>query len=156
MSTLFVWRIIRTISTTWISSCRGLRQTESSPDKPCDKATSNICTAQVLLAVMAGAYGVYHGPEGLMDIAESIHLRTATLNAALKGMNLEQSNVFFFGASNARFHPRSDGILGRAGSPGRQRRSWRMGFRSRRVSRHRHSLLSSAQWPMRSSRPCNM
>ena len=61
-----------------------------------DKATSNICTAQVLLAVMAGAYGVYHGPEGLMDIAESIHLRTATLNAALKGMNLEQSNEFFF------------------------------------------------------------
>ena len=45
---------------------------------------------------MAGAYGVYHGPEGLMDIAEAIHLKTATLNAAVKGMGLTQSNTHFF------------------------------------------------------------
>ena len=48
-----------------------------------DKATSNICTAQVLLAVMASMYAVYHGPEGLKEIAERIHRMTATLGAVL-------------------------------------------------------------------------
>ncbi|MFM6912350.1 MAG: glycine dehydrogenase (aminomethyl-transferring), partial [Dolichospermum sp.] len=46
-----------------------------------DKATSNICTAQVLLAVMASMYAVYHGPNGLRGIAETIHKLTATLAA---------------------------------------------------------------------------
>ncbi len=44
-----------------------------------DKATSNICTAQVLLAVMASMYAVYHGPEGLREIAERVHRLTAHL-----------------------------------------------------------------------------
>ena len=48
-----------------------------------DKATSNICTAQVLLAVMAGMYGAYHGPQGLRQIATRVHRLTATLASGL-------------------------------------------------------------------------
>jgi glycine dehydrogenase len=48
-----------------------------------EKATSNICTAQVLLAVIAGMYAVYHGPEGLTAIARRVHSRAVTLSAAL-------------------------------------------------------------------------
>ena len=50
-----------------------------------EKATSNICTAQVLLAVMAGMYAVYHGPEGLRTIAQRTHRYAALLAAALGG-----------------------------------------------------------------------
>lgn len=49
-----------------------------------EKATSNICTAQVLLAVMAGMYAVYHGPEGLKRIATRVHAHTCTLRAGLE------------------------------------------------------------------------
>ena len=49
-----------------------------------EKATSNICTAQVLLAVMAGMYAVYHGPEGLKQIAERVHSLTCGLRAGLE------------------------------------------------------------------------
>ena len=51
-----------------------------------EKATSNICTAQVLLAVMAGMYAVYHGPQGLRRIAERIHGLTLVLAEGLRGM----------------------------------------------------------------------
>jgi len=61
-----------------------------------EKATSNICTAQVLLAVMAGMYGVYHGPKGLTYIANNIQNLTATLNKGLKQLNLKQLNTTFF------------------------------------------------------------
>lgn len=50
-----------------------------------DKATSNICTAQVLLAVMASMYAIWHGPEGLRAMAEKIHRFTHDLASALKG-----------------------------------------------------------------------
>ena len=49
-----------------------------------EKATSNICTAQVLLAVMAGMYAVYHGPDGLKQIAERVHTHTCKLRAGLE------------------------------------------------------------------------
>lgn len=52
-----------------------------------DKATSNICTAQVLLAVIASMYAVYHGPTGLKNIAQRIHQLTAVLAAGLKRLN---------------------------------------------------------------------
>ncbi|HJN53793.1 MAG TPA: aminomethyl-transferring glycine dehydrogenase, partial [Flavobacteriaceae bacterium] len=61
-----------------------------------DKATSNICTAQVLLAVMAGMYAVYHGPEGLKEIANKIHLSTVTLSKKLKSLGFNQLNTSFF------------------------------------------------------------
>ncbi|TVZ22222.1 glycine dehydrogenase [Dokdonia sp. Hel_I_63] len=61
-----------------------------------DKATSNICTAQVLLAVMAGMYGVYHGPEGLKNIANKVHNTTATVADALEQLGLYQTNESYF------------------------------------------------------------
>ncbi|MDF2387727.1 aminomethyl-transferring glycine dehydrogenase [Nostoc ellipsosporum NOK] len=61
-----------------------------------EKATSNICTAQVLLAVMASMYAVYHGPAGLKQIAFDIHQLTLTLAAGLKrlGYKISSENVF--------------------------------------------------------------
>ena len=61
-----------------------------------DKATSNICTAQVLLAVMAGMYAVYHGPEGLKYIARKVHNGAATLANALEKLGFEQINETYF------------------------------------------------------------
>ncbi len=61
-----------------------------------DKATSNICTAQVLLAVMAGMYGVYHGPEGLQDIAHRIHSKASGIADAMKAMGLTVKHEEFF------------------------------------------------------------
>ncbi len=61
-----------------------------------DKATSNICTAQVLLAVMAGMYAVYHGPKGLSFIANKIHNKATTLANALERLGYKQANTAFF------------------------------------------------------------
>ncbi len=61
-----------------------------------DKATSNICTAQVLLAVMAGMYAVYHGPGGLRNIARGVHERTRRLKEALEGIGLKCPTPEFF------------------------------------------------------------
>jgi glycine dehydrogenase len=61
-----------------------------------ERATSNICTAQVLLAVMAGMYAVYHGPKGLRYIASNIQNLTATLNKGLLKSGINQSNTTFF------------------------------------------------------------
>lgn len=61
-----------------------------------EKATSNICTAQVLLSVMAGMYAVYHGPKGLRDIAERIHFKTSALHAAFTKMGISVVNATYF------------------------------------------------------------
>ncbi|WP_433493214.1 aminomethyl-transferring glycine dehydrogenase [Micromonospora sp. CA-248089] len=61
-----------------------------------EKATSNICTAQVLLAVMAGMYAVYHGPDGLRAIARRTHEAAARLAAGLRAGGVEVADVAFF------------------------------------------------------------
>jgi glycine dehydrogenase len=61
-----------------------------------DKATSNICTAQVLLSVMAGMYAVYHGPKGLRYIANKIHSLAVTLSNELEKLGFQQTNSAFF------------------------------------------------------------
>ena len=61
-----------------------------------EKATSNICTAQVLLANIAGMYAVYHGPSGLKTIAERTHRFTSILALGLKRLNVEVENKDFF------------------------------------------------------------
>ncbi len=61
-----------------------------------DKATSNVCTAQVLLAVMASMYAVYHGPDGLRRIAERVHTRTVLLANALRRLRYRIVHEHFF------------------------------------------------------------
>ena len=61
-----------------------------------EKATSNICTAQVLLAVIAGMYGVYHGPAGLTDIATGVHRKAAVLAASLRAAGCAVVHENFF------------------------------------------------------------
>ena len=61
-----------------------------------EKATSNICTAQVLLAVMAGMYAVFHGPKGLKYIANKVHASAVTLADALNQLGVYQTNSAFF------------------------------------------------------------
>ncbi|GAB1857505.1 aminomethyl-transferring glycine dehydrogenase [Flavobacteriaceae bacterium MHTCC 0001] len=61
-----------------------------------DKATSNICTAQVLLAVMASMYAVYHGPRGLKFIANQIHYKASKLSEVLQSLGYTQVNTSFF------------------------------------------------------------
>ena len=61
-----------------------------------EKATSNICTAQALLAIMAGFYGVYHGKNGLKHIAQRIHFLTAGLAKSINLLGYECQNSFFF------------------------------------------------------------
>ncbi len=61
-----------------------------------EKATSNICTAQVLLAVMAGMYAVFHGPKGLKYIANKVHASAVTLSDALNKLGVYNINTSFF------------------------------------------------------------
>lgn len=61
-----------------------------------DKATSNICTAQALLAIMASMYAVYHGPDGLRIIAQNIHMKTARLAQGLTALGYTIVNDVYF------------------------------------------------------------
>ncbi len=94
-----------------------------------EKATSNICTAQALLANMAAMYAVYHGPAGLKAIASRIHLLAQTVAGALEKLGIQQNNKAYFDTLNlsgigadkiktiaekyhSNFHFRNDGSMG--------------------------------------------
>ena len=65
-----------------------------------EKATSNICTAQALLAIMAGMYATYHGPKGIKAIAERVHYSTQILAKRLELLGYSQKNKYFFDTLN--------------------------------------------------------
>ncbi|MFJ7066023.1 aminomethyl-transferring glycine dehydrogenase [Streptomyces sp. NPDC101115] len=83
-----------------------------------EKATSNICTAQVLLAVMAGMYAVYHGPEGLKGIARRTHRYAAILAAGLRAGGVELTQGAFFDTLTARVPGRADAVVAAAREAG--------------------------------------
>ena len=79
-----------------------------------EKATSNICTAQVLLAVIASMYAVYHGPEGLSAIAGDIHARTKVLAAGLAKLGFGVRNRHYFDTITVDVGSQRDAIVARA------------------------------------------
>ncbi len=79
-----------------------------------EKATSNICTAQVLLAVIASMYAVYHGPEGLTHVARSIHRRTTVLAAGLRKLGFKLASAAFFDTVTVEVGDKQKEILARA------------------------------------------
>jgi glycine dehydrogenase len=79
-----------------------------------EKATSNICTAQVLLAIVASMYAVYHGPEGLTHIARSVHRRAAVLAAGLRKLGFALRSEAFFDTVSVDVVDRQDRIVGHA------------------------------------------
>src|SRR6202030_59684 len=79
-----------------------------------EKATSNICTAQVLLAVIASIYAVYHGPEGLTHIARTIHRRTAVLAAGLRKLGFAPQCQTFFDTVTVDAGAKQNEIVARA------------------------------------------
>lgn len=79
-----------------------------------DRATSNICTAQVLLAIMASMYGVYHGPDGLTRIAKRIHSFTQTLRIALLGIGHEIDENLTFDTLRIKVKGNAEDVIGAA------------------------------------------
>ncbi|MGD9528145.1 MAG: aminomethyl-transferring glycine dehydrogenase, partial [Pseudonocardia sp.] len=83
-----------------------------------EKATSNICTAQVLLAVVAACYAVYHGPEGLARIAQRAHRMAAVLAAGLRAGGVEVVHGEFFDTVQARVPGRAEAVADAAHAAG--------------------------------------
>jgi glycine dehydrogenase len=84
-----------------------------------EKATSNICTAQVLLAVMAAMYAVYHGPDGLTAIAQRVHRFAALLAAGLRRGGVEVMHDAFFDTVRVRVPGRGAAVVAAAADRGR-------------------------------------
>jgi glycine dehydrogenase len=83
-----------------------------------EKATSNICTAQVLLAVVASMYGVYHGPEGLRAIARRVHRAARSVAASLRAGGIEVVHADFFDTVSARVPGRARAVVAAAAAAG--------------------------------------
>jgi glycine dehydrogenase len=83
-----------------------------------EKATSNICTAQVLLAVMASMYAVWHGPDGLRGIAQRAHRHAAVLAAGLRAGGVELTGEHFFDTVTARVPGRAAQVVAAAAERG--------------------------------------
>jgi len=83
-----------------------------------EKATSNICTAQVLLAVIASMYAVYHGPEGLRAIAAHTHQAAARLAAGLRAADIRIEHEAFFDTVTALVPGRADDVVAQAAGRG--------------------------------------
>jgi len=79
-----------------------------------EKATSNICTAQVLLAVVASMYAVYHGPEGLTEIANRVHAHATQLAAALRAGGVDVTTDAVFDTVTARVPGRAEAVAAAA------------------------------------------
>jgi glycine dehydrogenase len=79
-----------------------------------EKATSNICTAQVLLAVIAGMYAVYHGPKGLQRIAQRVHLLTCVLAEGLRLNQMKPTNKHWFDTLTLNTGNRTEEIIAAA------------------------------------------
>ncbi|MDX1659445.1 MAG: aminomethyl-transferring glycine dehydrogenase [Nitriliruptorales bacterium] len=89
-----------------------------------ERATSNICTSQVLLAVIAAMYAVYHGPQGLAGIAERVHRQTVHLRDTLAAGGVDATNEVFFDTLTLAVEGRADDVLAAARD---------LGFNLRRV-----------------------
>ncbi len=81
-----------------------------------EKATSNICTAQVLLAVMASMYAVYHGPEGLTHIAREVHRKTSILVAGLRQLGFAIQHESFFDTITVNVGDQQSAVIARGAS----------------------------------------
>ena len=79
-----------------------------------EKATSNICTAQALLAVVAATYAAYHGPDGLREIAERVHLNALSIAGGLAGLGVEVVHASFFDTVLVRVPGRADAVVAAA------------------------------------------
>jgi glycine dehydrogenase len=83
-----------------------------------DKATSNICTAQVLLAVVASMYAVYHGPDGLRSIAAQVHRRARSIASALQAAGIEVVHADFFDTVTVRVGGMASSVVAAAATQG--------------------------------------
>ncbi|MBC7298427.1 MAG: aminomethyl-transferring glycine dehydrogenase [Demequina sp.] len=83
-----------------------------------DKATSNICTAQALLAVVSSMYAIYHGPDGLRDIAMEVHSRAVTLYDALTAAGFQPMHDAFFDTITLHMPRGADSVVSRAAAAG--------------------------------------